>query len=1073
MSPEHSEIRKSLESIQSMLSRGGDDHQRSSTTASSLSSRVHRSSAEAGEGGSAGGGRSASSVSFGGARIASDDDAGGASSSVIRRSHSSAFSAVNKFMTIGGGGGVLSPSPFNGDERTGGLGVAPRSSAAWGGRETSLLVSPVSRRSSGGGEGASPASDAGAINDAAFASAAGGAAHRYCGPTGTPMTIGTRSFFGHDAAAMAGSAGAAGGAPENVGDTPPGSTTTRPRYAGIDPTPYRGGDDDRKHSESSSRSGLDPPAKSPMPIGTPNVQSHHFRNGNGSGGGGGGGGSDDQIHQRRQLHFAAEEQNELSMIDEDESSTAGQSLASNVTGSTFVRTPVFYKRAGAGRHDSNNPLAAAVAATPGSYSTASSSATHAAATPSTSARPPHHHPRPSLAMRESLDRLAVATGRALEGVWDDVGVAPDERASHLADLVEGIGRLCEAKVREEEALRDQFRKEIADARREHGAICSALRLEGEEDPVARVRRDPSAGDPGGGVSLQWEYEAMMGRLESLRSVRDCATADILASRSRIHEAYVALSGCTLEEASRAAEMRPFSDVETDLTLERREEFRNGARQYEEGVSTRVRAVVTLLFDCQSMIRELEISPGDEFRVGRSVDDFRIMNSLQPIDGISTENEGGGVRGGAGRGESSNYTITSLFESDSCIGVANSALDRLTSRIAELNGEKRRRRAKLGEMGQAISTLWTMLRVSAEEQRTFTTSIRGLGLDTIRKGEAEIARLEELKRATIGQLVRDQRSDIEELWRKTNSSAAECASFDAYFRIQDDGQLTSEVLAKHEDYAASLKAKLRRMQPILDLIAKRESIIEERIELELLQKDPDRLKGRGATKQLMKEEKMNRRVTKELPKITSILEETLRQWYVENKPDAEEGQAMVESDLGHFMYQGSPYLQTIQWQEEEWRTRKERSEEERHRKRQEDRNASSAANAPFGQNAYAKLSGKTNLAVATSAAAAPTSTRPRSASTLRSESNLRSGSNAQSGGSHPSDNGNNAPRSGSNLRFGGRGPLGDVSSSRQNASRPPAPPKHGAGVAPVGGADRSKKAAGGRGYRPASAPRMRL
>ena len=142
MSPEHSEIRKSLESIQSMLSRGGDDHQRSSTTASSLSSRVHRSSAEAGEGGSAGGGRSASSVSFGGARIASDDDdAGGASSSVIRRSHSSAFSAVNKFMTIGGGGGVLSPSPFNGDERTGGLGVAPRSSAAWGGRETLLRVS--------------------------------------------------------------------------------------------------------------------------------------------------------------------------------------------------------------------------------------------------------------------------------------------------------------------------------------------------------------------------------------------------------------------------------------------------------------------------------------------------------------------------------------------------------------------------------------------------------------------------------------------------------------------------------------------------------------------------------------------------------------------------------------------------------------------------------------------------------------------------------------------------------------------------------------------------------------------
>ncbi len=219
--------------------------------------------------------------------------------------------------------------------------------------------------------------------------------------------------------------------------------------------------------------------------------------------------------------------------------------------------------------------------------------------------------------------------------------------------------------------------------------------------------------------------------------------------------------------------------------------------------------------------------------------------------------------------------------------------------------------------------------------------------------------------------------------------------------------------------------------------------------------------------------MNRRVTKELPKITSILEETLRQWYVENKPDAEKGQAIIDADLGHFMYQGSPYLQTIQWQEEEWRTHKERSEEERHRKRQEERNASTAANAPFGHNAYSKLPGKASSAAPTSAAAAPTSTRPRSASTLRSESNLRSGSNAQSGGSHPSGNGNNVPRSGSNLRFGGRGPLGDVSSSRQNASRPLAPPKHGTGAVPVGAVDPSKKAAGGRCYRPASAPRTRF
>ena len=325
---------------------------------------------------------------------------------------------------------------------------------------------------------------------------------------------------------------------------------------------------------------------------------------------------------------------------------------------------------------------------------------------------------------------------------------------------------------------------------------------------------------------------------------------------------------------------------------------------------------------------------------------------------------------------------------------------------------------------------------------------------------------------IGKLVKEQREMIEDLWDKTNSSAGERASFNAYFHINDDEQLTSDILVKHEEYVASLKDKLEKMQPILDLIAKREAIIDERAELEILQKDPDRLKGRGAsvTKQLMKEEKMNRRVNS-LHKITSMLEKTLRQWYAENKPREEgDGQSVpVDPDLGHFMYQGRPYLQTIQEQDEEWRTRKERAEDERQRKRQEDQTAASTASAAFGYNTnYPKLPGKKGAWGAEG--------RPRSASNLRpgsSSSSARSGSNLRSGGgprptSSSSTTTGGGNRSGSNMRFGGRGPLGDVS-SKHNSSRPPSRPRGGAG----GDGDRGKKVSGGRGYRPASAPRVRM
>eukprot|EP00571_Detonula_confervacea_P000368 CAMPEP_0172331892 /NCGR_PEP_ID=MMETSP1058-20130122/62157_1 /TAXON_ID=83371 /ORGANISM="Detonula confervacea, Strain CCMP 353" /LENGTH=1307 /DNA_ID=CAMNT_0013049169 /DNA_START=63 /DNA_END=3986 /DNA_ORIENTATION=+ len=1005
-------------------------------------------------------------------------------------------------------------------------------------RETSLLVSPVSHHSSH--HSRSPQSEA-RMSDAASVFGSG---HDSPSGTGaldaTPSAASARSdarsaqsggrqHYGPTGTPLVTSSSARLSAKNSITPATAGLTihTNLQPGNGRDPTPYHhrsnpstspyynnnnSNSKESKVSDASSRSGRDPPAKSPFPtsIGgqnnngtphhsgtshgyttgyatnksTPNVHSHHYHNKDHSNQ------HSQQKEYQQQLQFA-EDQNELSMIEEDDSSSvADESLVSNVTSATFVRTPIVRKHHGHNNHTPRNNTTAA-----GHHSHHGAGVTHHT-TPRSNIRTPgsttsttiHAHTpstsqllhRPSLAMRESLTHLATNTSHALEEIWDCVGVAPDERASQLDDLIQKISLLCETKVQEEEGLRDQFRKEISEARKEWEDICSALQLEGEEDPVSKMRRDPSSKDlgSGSGVSLQWEYEAMTGRLESLRAVKQSAMADMQLSQGKIYEAFAALHGCTVEEASQAMEMQPYLDVETNLTLDRREELRAKANEYEDSVSTRTKAVVTLLLDCQSMIRELEIVPSNnntnEIPVGRSEDDVKIMNSLEPL---VEERDGQHLR----RGQSNNYTIVNRYESLTCIGIGNSAFDRLTSRIAELNGEKRRRRAELAEMGSSIAALWQMLRVPAEEQMAFTTSIRGLGLDTLQKGETEIARLQDLKSVMIGKLVREQRAMIEDLWDKTNSSAGERASFDAYFHIHDDEQLTGDILVKHEDYVASLKVKLDMMQPILDLIAKREAIIEDRIELEFLQKDPDRLKSRGAAKQLQKEEKMGRRVAKELPKITSILEKSLRQWYAKNKPvDAEEEGEMMDQDLGHFMYQGSPYLMTIQYQEEEWRTRKENSEHERHRKREEERSAASSANAAFGYTSYKKLPGKkwnpsTNAdhtGAATNNAAG--SSRPRSASTLRSGSNMRSGPAMRSGGSHPTGTSNNSTRSGSNMRLGGRGPLGDVSSSRQNTSRPPSRPRGGAAPGPGGaGVDRGKKVASGRGYRPASAPRMRL
>ena len=88
-----------------------------------------------------------------------------------------------------------------------------------------------------------------------------------------------------------------------------------------------------------------------------------------------------------------------------------------------------------------------------------------------------------------------------------------------------------------------------------------------------------------------------------------------------------------------------------------------------------------------------------------------------------------------------------------------------------------------------------------------------------------------------------------------------------------------MLELHDEEISILQARLDTMQPMLKMIEKREEIILEREEYEILQKDPDRLKQRGGalTKQLMKEEKMQKRIKKDLPKYNDILTKKLMEW----------------------------------------------------------------------------------------------------------------------------------------------------------------------------------------------------
>lgn len=602
-------------------------------------------------------------------------------------------------------------------------------------------------------------------------------------------------------------------------------------------------------------------------------------------------------------------------------------------------------------------------------------------------------------MDEKLLSIARETRSKLDGLWDTIGSSRDDRSSQLYDVVSAFSTICAEKILQEERVAEGFRAEIGEMKEEYDNSCAALGMDNE----LKLRRDPSTKDDV--MTLQCEHESVLARLENVREVVAVAKEDLSASQERIFEAVRALTG-----SDDSRELEEWEDVETDLTERRREDFRTKALELEESVKSRTRAVVSLTVDCQNLIRELDIQ---EEQVGHCEDDVKIMNGLQSV--VRGENAQSPHNHHRGRNRSSdNFTILSLFESSNCMGISNSALERLTRRLAELNDEKQRRRNVLSELGTTIHSLWAMLRVPFEEQKAFTDTVRGLGMETIHKGEKELARLQELKSAMIEKLIRDQRKKIEELWRETNATETEKASFGAYFHIYDDDKMTEELLTTHQEYTSLLNDRLEKMRPILDLIVKRETIVSERFELEELQKDPGRLKGRHACQQLAKEEKMHRRVKNELPRITNHLEKILQKWYQDNRPSSTEEQE-ADPTLGHFLYQGAPYLETMHTQEHDWRMRKELEEQERQRKRDERKSKQNS----FGSS-FSKLPGQ--------------KWKPSIGSTTTSSTT----------GSYRADT---RPRSASNARayFNqtelGR-PLADISGSRDNAPRPPSRTRHG-------------------------------
>jgi len=140
-------------------------------------------------------------------------------------------------------------------------------------------------------------------------------------------------------------------------------------------------------------------------------------------------------------------------------------------------------------------------------------------------------------------------------------------------------------------------------------------------------------------------------------------------------------------------------------------------------------------------------------------------------------------------------------------------------------------------------------------------------------------------------VEDARHTLQQLWGKLFFSEDEMLNFSP----AQTNVYTDALLQAHEMEIHRLEIIYEECKPVLTLINKHRELMEDKEQLALLVQDSSRLMSRGPRDptRLLREEKMRKRIAKELPRVDIELRKALESWEEENGEP--------------FLVRGEPYL----------------------------------------------------------------------------------------------------------------------------------------------------------------------
>ncbi|KAJ5770335.1 uncharacterized protein N7511_002386 [Penicillium nucicola] len=226
------------------------------------------------------------------------------------------------------------------------------------------------------------------------------------------------------------------------------------------------------------------------------------------------------------------------------------------------------------------------------------------------------------------------------------------------------------------------------------------------------------------------------------------------------------------------------------------------------------------------------------------------------------------------------TIVKCYrESPEQLGLHESDLTSLMAKRDKLVEQKAGRERKIKELRSTVESLWDRFGVENADRKAFLAGNRGCGLRIINDLEEELTRLNEIKRQNLHLFVEDARCRLQELWDSLFFSEEEMLDFTPAF----SDVCSDALLEAHEAEIHRLEALKEQRAPTLEMIDRHRTLLTDREALATSSQDASRLMGRGNKGEkrdpgkLLREEKLRKRITKELPKLEADLRKELEYW----------------------------------------------------------------------------------------------------------------------------------------------------------------------------------------------------